>query len=70
MDPRQYLMFSGGPIEDTHTEPPSSAFILAKDSDGKSIFEGRRATSLSNAEEEAHGLPLEVSGQSANGNGF
>ena len=54
---------STGALEDTDSDP-SSAFILAKDSNGKSIFEGRRATSLSNAEEQAHGLPLEVGGHS------
>ena len=54
------LRFAEAPLQ-TLTRNHSSAFILAKDSDGKSIFEGRRATCLSNAEEEAHGLPLEVS---------
>lgn len=38
----------------------SSALIQAKDLNGKSIFEGRRLTGLSNAEENQYGLPIEV----------
>ena len=38
----------------------SSGLIQGKDSHGKSIFEGRRSTALSNAEEAAHGYTAEV----------
>lgn len=38
-----------------------SGFVHAKDSHGKPIFEGKRLTALSNAEEDVHGHTLEVS---------
>lgn len=62
MDPRQYFALATT-LSKTLTWSYSSAFIQAKDLSGKSIFEGKRVTALSNAEEEAHGLPLEVGGQ-------
>jgi hypothetical protein len=37
-----------------------SALLHGEDSDDESILAGRRITALSNAEEEAHGLGLEV----------
>lgn len=37
-----------------------SALVLAKDSDGKSIFEGKKSTGFSDAEEKAYGYPAEV----------
>ena len=37
-----------------------SALIQAKGSNGKSIFEGKKVTALSNVEEEAHGYLVEV----------
>jgi hypothetical protein len=37
-----------------------SALVLAKDSNGESIFKGRKFTGFTNDEEEAHGLPREV----------
>jgi len=36
-----------------------AALVQGKDSNGKSIFEGKRFTGFSNAEEEAYGLPVE-----------
>ena len=41
----------------------SSALVQGKDSNGKSIFAGKRFTGFSNAEEETHGLPVEVGGR-------
>ena len=62
MDLRQYLILAAI-LSTKLTRSYSSAFIQARDSNGKSIFEGKRVTALSNAEEEEHGLPLEVGGQ-------
>ena len=62
MDPRQYLILAAI-LSTKLTRSYSSAFIQARDSNGKSIFEGKRVTALSNAEEKEHGLPLEVGNQ-------
>lgn len=48
----------------TLTRSFPSALIQAKDSNGRPILEGKRVTGLSNAEEEAHGLDIVVSGWS------
>jgi hypothetical protein len=37
-----------------------SALVLVKDSDGNSIFEGKKSTGFSDAEEKAYGYPVEV----------
>jgi len=62
MDPRQYFLLAAI-FSKTLTRSYSSALIQARDEDGKSIFDGKRVTALSNPEEEAHGPPLEVGGQ-------
>lgn len=43
----------------TYTDAPS-ALVLARDAEGKSIFEGRKFTGFSNEEEKADGLPVDV----------
>ena len=58
MGPRQLLPRHRS-VECTDMECPS-ALVLAKDPSGKSIFNGKKVTALSNAEEEAHGYPVEV----------
>ena len=40
-----------------------SALVLAKDSNGESIFKGRKFTGFTNDEEEKYGLPREVGSQ-------
>jgi len=62
MDPRQPFVLAAI-CSRRLTRSYPSALIGATDSGGRSIFEGKRVTALSNAEEEAHGLPLEVGGQ-------
>ena len=47
-------------IQEMLTWDYSSALVQAKDSNGKSIFAGRKFTGFTNAEEEAGGLPVEV----------
>ena len=37
-----------------------SALVLGKDSNGKSIFEGKKFTTFTNEEEKTYGLPVEV----------
>lgn len=62
MDPRQYFVLAAICSRKLTRSCPS-AFIQARDSSGGSIFKGKRVTALSNAEEEEHGLPLEVGDQ-------
>ena len=56
---RQYFVFTAILLK-TLIRSYSSALVQGKDSNGKSIFEGKRFTGFSNAEEEAYGLPVEV----------
>jgi len=37
-----------------------SALVLGKDSNGKSIFEGKKFTAFTNEEEKTYGLSIEV----------
>ena len=59
MDLRQYFVLPAI-IWKTLIRSYSSALVQGKDSNGKSIFEGKRFTGFSNAEEKAYGLPVEV----------
>jgi len=49
----------------TLTPSYTSALVQGKGADGKSIFEGKRSTGLSNTEENQYGLPIEVGGRDA-----
>ena len=55
-----FQVFPAIPFEGTDTENYSSALVQAKDSNGKSIFEGKRFTAFTNAEETTYGLTVEV----------
>jgi hypothetical protein len=59
-DPRQYLATVVNHFE-TLTWNYSSGLVLAKDSNGRSIFEGKKVTAFSNEEEKAAGFSAEVS---------
>lgn len=65
MDLRQYFILTVIFLK-TLIWSYSSALVQGKDSNGKSIFAGKRFTGFSNAEEKAHGLPVEVGGRHIN----
>ena len=62
MDPRQPFVLAAI-CSRRLTQSYPSALIGATDSRGRSIFEGKRVTALSIAEEEVHDLPIKVGGQ-------